>query len=98
MSGALLKMRDSNPSAFSAALGALLPAPYNEQLHHTLTAYKGKELDNHLIQVRARSYLVAMQLAICNSLEIAWKMKRARLHHSFAFLISHAISSELHCN
>ncbi|PAV78720.1 hypothetical protein WR25_16000 [Diploscapter pachys] len=51
VSGALLKMRDSNPSAFSAALGALLPAPYNEQLHHTLTAYKGKELDNHLIQV-----------------------------------------------
>ena len=46
-------MRDSNPSAFSAALGALLPAPYNEQIHHTLTAYKGKELDNHLIQVRS---------------------------------------------
>ena len=45
--------------------------------------------------IRARSYLVAMQLAICNSLEIAWEMKRARLHHFCALLISHAISSEL---
>ena len=47
------------------------------------------------LTIRARSYLVAMQLAICNSLGIVWEMKRARLHHFCALLISHAISNEL---
>ena len=90
---------ESIKRALNVSSLSMIPLVYNRENIHLNGNFKihkfSRRAFHNFRNHRARSYLVAMQLAICNSLEIIWKMKRARLYRFCALLISHAISSEL---